>query len=174
MSDEIKKYETLKTHFREDYKWEFDKKMYIDNKTSYMLVLVSFLLSLLLNFFSNNNVVSYLKDIPTVILVFRCIIIFLYVGATTLCVISIFMYVIVLISRKYHILSNEKIFTKLDNDEESYENTVKLLATDYQRVAKHNNEINRKVIGKYKVATVLALIAMIITVIIFVLRFLMG
>lgn len=163
-SEEIKKYELILNHCQDDYKMQLENKKTLETKTSYMLVLVSFLFGLLLNLVLTTDLNTGWNEIGVASLVLRIIFSAVYVGTIALCVISIFMYILVIITRKYGKVRSEFFeTTKLRNTD--YIDVLKTLINSYKTCIEHNLKITEKASSKYKVATILALISTILTVV---------
>lgn len=163
-SEEIKKYELILNHCQDDYKMQFERKNVIETKTSYMLVLVSFLFGLLLNLVLTTDLNNGWNEIGTASLVLRIVFSAIYLGTIAVCIVSIFMYVLVLITRKYGTVKVEFFETnKLEN--EDYLAVVKKLTSSYRKCIEINTTNAQKAVSKYKVGTILALISTILTVV---------
>lgn len=164
---EIEKLKLLLEHCTKDAEGQDIRKSNVDTKSSYLLVLVVFLLGILLQEFEISNVFVkefFSKNIFEIL--YRIMLILLYISDIVLSVISIFLYVVILINKKY-IKINSNIFN-IDNIEEvKYIEVIKGLIRNYNNIAKENSEVNNKVMKKYKTATILLLISLVITVVIY-------
>ena len=127
--DNISKYEILLNHCQEDCRNQDARKINTDTKTSYMLVFAAFLLGTLLQ----ENIIKTLfcpklnSGVMYIIIWSECFII--YIGAITLCIISIIFYINVLINRKYEKINTE-LFKIEDAENETYLDILKGLITN--------------------------------------------
>ena len=164
---EIEKFKLLLEHCATDAAGQDVRKNNVDTKSSYLLVLVAFLLGILLQQFNISNVIVddfFSKNIFEII--YRITLVILYISDIGLCVISTFFYVVVLINRKYTKISSD-IFDIDSVEDVKYIDVIKGLIKNYNNISKENSEVNNKVMKKYKVGTVLLLISLVITVVIY-------
>lgn len=163
------KYKLILEHCQEDCRKQDERKINTDTKTSYMLVFAAFLLGILLNKsvfkdsfsqYLNNGNVNFIGTYFTIGLI--------YLAAITLCIISIFLYVMVLINRKYEKIDTE-LFNLQDLEDTNYIDIEKGLIRNYYEITKINSKINSKVVRMYGYATVLLLISLFFSTIVFLL-----
>lgn len=159
-----KKYELLLEHCYNDHINQDTRKTNVDTKTSYLLVIMVFIFGIVLDTNVLGKIIqANINSIGKAEIIFWLIIGLCYVANITLCLISTFFFINVLISKKYTKISTG-LWNVKDAEDATYLEVVQGLIKNYSSATKSNAEINNKVLKRYKVGIILLVISIFFTI----------
>ncbi len=164
--EELEKYKLILEHCLIDLKGQDERKVNVDTKTSYILVILVFLLGIMLQSDIGNTIIGTdfcEKEIFQIIV--RILAFFIYLANIILCLISLFFLVNVLINKKYTKIST-KLWNIKDLENANEIEVVKGLIENYSKVIENNSQINDKVMKSYKRGIVLLIISIFFSIVI--------
>lgn len=162
--DELEKYKLILEHCFCDLKNQDERKVNVDTKTSYILVVLVFLLGMVLQGnFGTTIIGKNFSENGTFQIVLRMIIFFFYIADIVLCLISMFFFVNVFINKKYTKI-NSKLWNVKNLENVSEIEVVKGLIENYTKAIEENSKVNDGVMKSYKNGIIFFIIATFFTI----------
>jgi len=162
--EENEKYKLILEYWYNDFINQDSRKINTDTKTSYLLVVIVFILGIL---FQNNLLDKIIiKDFFTkghVEIIFRILLILCYIADLVFCIISMCFFINVLINKKYKKINTE-LWNVDDAENATYLEVVKGLIDNYSMATKENSQINNAVLKGYKEGIRFLMLAVFFTV----------
>lgn len=166
-NEEIEKYKLILEHCMIDLKSQDERKVNVDTKTSYILVILVFLLGVILQSDVGKTIIGEefcKKEIFQIVI--RICVLLSYFADIILGLISMFFLVNVLINKKYKKI-NTQLWDINNLDDVKEIDVIKGLIDNYTKVIKNNSEINDKVMKMYKKGIIFLIISIFFTITIF-------
>lgn len=164
--EELEKYKLILEHCLIDLKSQDERKVNVDTKTSYILVILVFLLGIILQGDIGTIIIgsNFCKNGILQIVVRVCVFL-TYLADIIICLISMFFLVNVFINKKYTKI-NTQLWNIKDLESATEIDVVKGLIENYTRAIEDNSRINDNVMKSYKRGIKLLIIAIFFTIVI--------
>lgn len=163
-NEELEKYKLILDHCLVDLKGQDERKVNVDTKTSYILVVLVFLLGIILEGNIGATIIGteFIKK-GVFEIIFRVIMFLCYLADIVFCLISIFFFVNVLINKKYTKIST-KLWNIKDLEDAREIDVVKGLISNYTNAIEDNSKVNDGVMKSYKNGIIFFIIAIFFTI----------
>lgn len=169
-TEDFSKYKLILEHCYNDFERQEQRKVNVDTKTSYVLVIWVFLLEIILQLdIIGIMKANFLEEYLVTQIVIKTVVYMCYLGNISLALISMFFLIRVLINRRY-----DKLSSSLWNIDEINSATeleiLKGLINNYTRIINSNTKKNDKVMKCYKIGIVLLIISVFFTIVLYLLE----
>ena len=163
---ELNKYRLILDHCLMDLKEQNERKVNVDTKTSYVLIILVFLLGIILQGDIAKTIIgeNFCENTVFQIIIRSYMFLFLVIDII-LCLISSIFFVNVLINKKYTKINSKLWDTSVLKDVNEID-IVKGLIENYTRAMENNTKINDKVMKAYKNGIIFLIISIFLTILI--------